>query len=160
MSASSKNDEFVLAIKEQLRQFDRIRNRLPRGVLNRRFEPTELHEVFEHIRKALGGQISQEEFEFIIGRLSEQEAAIGPKLDRLTESAMLSAKNTAREKNLGPAAPLLASDAFRRCGDGLSKEEWISEVLVGHSADDAAQLGCLTLILTLWLDGPWPWARD
>lgn len=72
---------------------------------------------------------------------------------------MLHAEKDAPAKNLGPVAELLASDAAGRAGDGISKEEWISEVLTGHSADDEAQLGCLKVILALWSDGFWPWPR-
>jgi len=152
-------NEVALAIKEQMRQFDRMRDRLPGGVTNPHFESSEVQEVFQKISQLLKGEIRQEEFESVIGRLRAEEAAIASKLDDPTRLPMLHAEKDAAAKNLSPVAKLLASGAARRAGDGLSKEEWISEVLTGHSADDEAQLGRLRFILALWSDGPWPWRR-
>ena len=115
--------------------------------------------MFQEISKLLKTETSLEDFESVIGRLRREKAAIARRLDRPYELTTLNAEKDAVAKNLGPAAELLASDAARRAGDGLSKEEWISEVLMGHSADDEAQLCCLRLILALWSGGPWPWQR-
>jgi hypothetical protein len=55
---------------------------------------------------------------------------------------------------------LLAGDAALRAAEGITKERWVSGVLEGHAGDDTAQVGCLSYIIRLWNEGPWPWPRE
>ena len=63
----------------------------------------------------------------------------------------------AEAKGLPHLARLLAWDASRAAAAGMSKEQWIVQVVMGHEGDDKAQIACLKYILVLWEQGPWPW---
>jgi len=63
----------------------------------------------------------------------------------------------AEAKGLPHLARLLAWDASRAAVAGITKEEWIMQVVTGHEGDDKAQIACLKYIVVLWEQGPWPW---
>jgi hypothetical protein len=63
----------------------------------------------------------------------------------------------AEAKGLPHLARLLAWDASRAAVAGITKEEWIMQVVRGHEGDDKTQIACLKYILVLWEQGPWPW---
>ena len=63
----------------------------------------------------------------------------------------------AEAKGLSHLARLLAWDASRAAAAGMTKEEWIMQVVTGHEDDEKAQITCLKYILVLWEQGPWPW---
>jgi hypothetical protein len=67
--------------------------------------------------------------------------------------------SAARGPNSFLTSQYLISDAVRSAAKGISKEQWIAEVLSGHKGGDAAQLACQRQIVTLWSDGPWAWPR-
>jgi hypothetical protein len=76
------------------------------------------------------------------------------------DSALATLKRSeieAEAKGLSHLARLLAWDASRATAAGMTKEEWIMQVVTGHEGDEKAQITCLKYILVLWEQGPWPW---
>ena len=63
----------------------------------------------------------------------------------------------AEAKGLSHLARLLAWDGSRAAASGMTKEEWIMQVVTGHERDEKAQITCLKYILVLWEQGSWPW---
>jgi len=145
-------DELILAAKELMRQFYRM---VESGRLDS--ESRQAREILGLMVKSREGAITGEEFNAAIDRISEDIAAMALKGDDPIAVTKLNSENEAAAKKLPRAGQFLAIDAAGRARAGLSKEEWISEVLKGHAADDEAQLGCLSVIVKLWRDGPWPW---
>lgn len=148
--------EAVLALKELGRQAKRLMEKY--GDIS--LEEVGTGEFGSQLRGILSGEISLSKAEIQnegADKMIEQEAI---EADAPEIIMGLRAEKEARTKGLTLAAQLLASDSNRAAADGLSKEEWINEVLNGHEGDEWAQLGCLKKIVTLWSNGPWPWPRD
>lgn len=144
-----------LAMKELLRQFRQMQAMLPEGDLG----DYSTHELFQNMRELLKGKLDLEQFEAETDRLGEEIAAAAREEGDPVQLTIIDSDNEAEAKQLPLAARLLARNATRRAAVGLSKEQWIAEVLSGHSSDEDAQLACLSLIVGLWADGPWPWPR-
>lgn len=160
LAKEPSREEVVLAMKEQMRQVQHMIASIGSEAVDEHLQSQESQEVFAKATELLAGKITVEEFEAATQHVFEELAAIVRKTDDPVGVTTLDVENEAAAKNLAPAAQLLAVDATRRAGDGISKEDWILEVLKGHAADEDAQLGCMRLIVTLWSEGPWPWPRS
>jgi hypothetical protein len=146
----------ILALKELSRQAKRLMQRSSEISL----EEAGMPELGDQLRGILNGEISPVEAEIQNERTEERIEQSAIDADSPEIILGLRAEKEAKTKGLSPAAQLLASDSNRAASDGLSKEQWISEVLNGHESDEWAQLGCLKQITALWTEGPWPWPRD
>ena len=148
------NYELLLAIKEQMRQMRVQREHLPAGVF-----PSESEELYERLAKFVRGQITLDQLQAMAHASDETDDEVVD-VDDLTEMVAVDAENETKVKGFPLAAGFLVRDAARRCGDGLTRTEWISEVLAGHADDEGAQLGCLNLFVKLWSDDDlWAWPR-
>lgn len=153
--------EVLFAIKEQIRQLKRMP--LPDEV----YQSDEMRTFERMTSKFLKGEITQEEYKATVNDpLREEWCKLAREAGDPAELTAIDAESEADAKNLPPGANFLAIEATRYASEGLTKEEWICDVLKGHVEDapgltgDEAQLQALRLIVTLWSDGPWPWPRD
>lgn len=153
--------EIILAMKELRRQFQIMRAVMGDEAVDSALSSSDLSQrLLAQIEELREGRISP------TGAEAEQRAIdewIDQAVAASDDPALVMAHRSESEagiKGLPQTAQLLASDAAKRAAAGLSREEWITEVLQGHKSDEAAQLGCLKYIVTLWSEGPWPWPRE
>lgn len=154
-----RKQDLLLYSKELKRQFENLR-RL--GI--------DVDEVVEESPEAQAFISNMEDFN--AGRITAEQAAANIKnITDLTDNKMrdtgdpglitvLDAESEALQKfsEMSVAVPLVR-DAVLNADRGVTKEDWILEVLTGHGEDEDAQL-CLKIIIALWERGPWPWPRN
>jgi hypothetical protein len=151
VTENRQQDDVLLAMKELMRQT----KKLSREFGDEAFDSS-LGDGIEDL-KAGGPPKTLEEIE-------RYEEILAKEIRASDDPGMvtaLDAENEVRTKsqNSCETAQLLARDAARDASLGITKEDWILEVLRGHGDDQEAQLGCLKHIAALWQDGPWPWPR-
>jgi hypothetical protein len=134
----------VLGVKETLRQF-------------RQFVGECGEKTADNL---LSGRIPVDQSQ--VGTGSGEESLAGPvrQTPGRSVSVALNAEHEALAEGQALMVQFLATNAQTRADAGLSKEQWIAEVLSGHADDDDAQIGCLLRIAELWKSGPWPWPRS
>jgi hypothetical protein len=136
--------EAVLGVKETLRQF--------RQFVGECGEKT--------ADDLLSGRVSLDPSQVSAKGAGETVVVGVRQMPGISFSTSLEADRESYIEDQGSTIELLASNAQARADAGLSKEQWISEVLNGHTDDDEAQIGCLLRIAELWKNGPWPWPRS
>ena len=153
-----EKEETVLALKEVNRQFEKMRRMYGDEVMGDALSTQGFTECFADL---LAGRITATED--AQQRLDSFEEVLAQEMRATNDPMMvtgLDAENEAKAKQLPVAARMLIWDAVRSAAGGVTKEQWIAEVLSGHASDETAQLGCLRHIVTLWSDGPWAWPRE
>jgi hypothetical protein len=156
----AERDDALLALKEAMRQHNRSIEKYGEENFEATLNTSEGRKLFDLIQALRRGDISLADFEEQNSGIREliEEKAVD--LDDVETIMSLRAEHEAKTKGLSEAALTLLAGSNRAASEGLSKEEWIIEVLRGHQSDEWAQLGCLRHIVTLWADGPWSWPRD
>jgi len=156
----NSQDESVLALKELKRQSEKMRDTMGDEAMDRALaSSSEVQDLERAIENLCNGRITVEQAQHELDHAEELIGQAAREADDPELVTSVEAQNEARARQLPLAAELLVSDAVRSAAQGISKEQWIAEVLRGHERDEAAQLGCLRHIVTLWNDGPWPWPR-
>lgn len=122
--------------------------------------PEETATLQKTITDLRDGKISVEEADAITEEFDEGLSRSTRNSGDPSPITALDAENEAKAKGLPLAAQLLARDAAMRCGEGLTKEQWIINILQGHAENEPAQLRCLKHIVAIWSDGPWPWPKE
>ncbi len=151
-----EKEETVLALKEVKRQFEKMRRIYGAEVMG---DSLPAQGLTEWPADLIAGRITAEDAE---QRLDSFGEVLAQEMRATNDPMMvtgLDAENEAKAKHLRQAAQMLIWDAVRSAAAGATKEQWIAEVLSGHEGDEAAQLGCLRHIVTLWREGPWAWPR-
>jgi len=159
-----EENDSVLARKELIRQFEAMRRRCGDENFNRALAPGSARSFARKIQKMQEGELLLEKTQAEMGRLSEELNKVARGLAKVTKDSPLrieaSDEKAVYEKPLSETAQLLVFDSVRAATRGVSAEDWIIEVLRGHSGDMGTQMGCLSEILELWRTGPWAWAQS
>jgi hypothetical protein len=158
-----ERDYVLLGMKELKRQFQKLRFRFGDEVFSLQFgNSPEGQDILRVVEDLKAGRITAEDASAEIEQCEEIIAKDIRATDDPGMITTLDAENEVRAKSQKPwgAAELLVSDAVRDAALGITKEDWILDVLKGHGHDEEAQLGCLKIIIELWQKGPWPWPRE
>jgi hypothetical protein len=154
----SGGEEIALSMKEMLRQLQTLRENYGDQALNRFFSSDLAQEISSTVMEVTAGNVSPTETETKLENLERQiEERFVEGSDDPATVVSHRAEKEAGLRGFTSTAQLLVRNANRRAAAGLSKQEWMAEVLAGHADDDAAQRGCLAYVLELWNEGLLPW---
>jgi hypothetical protein len=153
-----EREEIALSMKEMLRQSQALRETWGDDALDQSLQSDLGQQISATLMEVMEGHVTPAEAQT---RLEESERQIEERFVEGSDdpATVMShrAEKEAELKGLPSTAQLLVCDANKQAAAGVSKEEWIAEVLQGHADDDAAQLGCLACIVRLWSEGLLPW---
>ena len=156
----NEQDDLKLAVKELRRQFEALRRRIGDEAIEDVMASSELAREFaDYMEKSARGELSPESEEDELLHFSEEVERMAQEFDNPIALTQLRAENEARTKQLSHIAGLLAYDAMRAAGEGISEEEWINEVQRGYEGDQTTSLACHEAIVRLRKNAPWAWPR-